>query len=59
MILASTARPVYLSIDKRGTGIHIFSSLLKGSLSAANTFWDKFQTVSSGRELEVQRCYQK
>jgi Transglycosylase SLT domain len=22
-------------------------------------FWDKFQSVSSGRELEVQRCYQK
>jgi hypothetical protein len=22
-------------------------------------FWEKFQTVSSGRELEVQRCYQK
>jgi hypothetical protein len=22
-------------------------------------FWDKFQAVSSGRELEVQRCYQK
>jgi Transglycosylase SLT domain len=22
-------------------------------------FWDKFQIVSSGRELEVQRCYQK
>lgn len=22
-------------------------------------FWDKFQVVSSGRELEVQRCYQK
>jgi hypothetical protein len=22
-------------------------------------FWDKFQAVSSGRELEVQRCYEK
>jgi hypothetical protein len=22
-------------------------------------FWKKFQAVSSGRELEVQRCYQK
>jgi hypothetical protein len=22
-------------------------------------FWEKFQTVSSGRELEVKRCYQK
>jgi hypothetical protein len=22
-------------------------------------FWDKFQAVNSGRELEVQRCYQK
>ncbi|HET8563136.1 MAG TPA: lytic transglycosylase domain-containing protein, partial [Candidatus Binatia bacterium] len=22
-------------------------------------FWDKFQVVSAGRELEVQRCYQK
>jgi hypothetical protein len=22
-------------------------------------FWDKFQAVSAGRELEVQRCYQK
>ena len=21
-------------------------------------FWEKFQAVSSGRELEVQRCYQ-
>lgn len=24
-----------------------------------DAFWDKFQTVNSGRELEVQRCYQK
>jgi hypothetical protein len=24
-----------------------------------DAFWDKFQAVSSGRELEVQRCYQK
>jgi hypothetical protein len=24
-----------------------------------DAFWDKFQTVSSGRELEAQRCYQK
>ena len=22
-------------------------------------FWEKFQVVSSGHELEVQRCYQK
>ena len=24
-----------------------------------DAFWEKFQTVSSGRELEVKRCYQK
>jgi hypothetical protein len=22
-------------------------------------FWEKFQTVSSGRELDVERCYKK
>jgi Transglycosylase SLT domain len=54
------ARATYSAYNggPRAVGRHRSAKPIPALKKVDEAFWDKFQAVSSGRELEVQRCYQ-